>query len=57
MSDAADHASDLEDQFHQTEAIMIAAGCKRCNRLHDENECPICHDLGWLDTNGEPCEP
>ncbi len=57
MGDVADDAFDgaLADQ-----AIVDAmhrAGCRRCPYCPDDDECPICHDLGWLDADGRPCEP
>lgn len=59
MGDAADDLRDWEVQQELTEMLMRDRGCKRCPRrhLHDANECPICLDLGWIDSEGHPCEP
>lgn len=60
MSEAADDCFDAEMRQHREEDAMRAAGCRRCHHQRNSNgesECPVCHDLGWLNANGEPCEP
>ena len=59
MGEAADDAYDLELQAQDIAFRMKAAGARRCPRfdLHDVNECPLCKDLGWIDKDGNPCEP
>ncbi len=58
MSDtAADDAFDAAFNIEAVNQAMRNAGCIRCPAVHDEHECPICLDLGWIDANGAPCEP
>lgn len=57
MGDAADDVFDAALKNEMTEGLMLAAGCRHCTERHGDEECPVCHDLGWIDRNGEPCEP
>lgn len=62
MGDAADDAYDQELKQQDMAYRMKAAGCIRCNHCNQpdyvgEFECPICLDLGWIDKDGNPCEP
>jgi hypothetical protein len=59
MGDAADDTYDAEEVATELSERMRLMGCKRCPLTfeHDENECPICLDLGWIDAEGNPCEP
>lgn len=62
MGDAADDLFDAGLRRYEVAAAMSDAGaipcpnCRVCRWLADI-ECPVCHDLGWLDKNGNPCEP
>lgn len=57
MGDAADDAFDREEDQTLTLVLMKQAGCRRCPMPHGDWDCLMCHDLGWLDSNGNPCEP
>ena len=59
MGDAADDAYDAGMRHADIAWEMEKAGCVPCPRLrkHDENECPICLDFGWIDEDGNPVEP
>lgn len=59
VGDAADDLRDWEKDQLELEREMARAGCRRCplRELHTVLECPVCHDLGWINANGEPCEP
>lgn len=57
MGDASDDVFQESLRESHVAIEMYMAGCRRCPNLHDEKECLVCHDLGWLDRNGEPCEP
>jgi hypothetical protein len=59
MGDGADDAQDAEERHNWTIAMMTRAGCRPCPHLPHEGgeECPVCHDLNWLDADGKPCEP
>lgn len=59
-----DIAEDMLDAALATAALdemMHSKGAKRCDhpchRLDIyEGECPKCYDLGWVDSDGNPCE-
>lgn len=57
MGDAADDAFDAAFDLDQLHTTMRDAGCRRCTQHHTDKECPVCMDLGWIDRNGDPCEP
>lgn len=57
--DAADDMYDAEMARLDEHEAMIAAGCRPC--LHPATDadgvCVICDGMGWLDSDGDPCEP
>lgn len=59
MGDAADDAFDAMLRDDETRDAMLRAGCKPC--LHPEQDadgvCIKCDGMGWLDSDGQPCEP
>jgi hypothetical protein len=57
MGEAADDAFDAALSDEITTSMMRDAGCRRCTQHHIVDECPVCLDLGWINSNGEPCEP
>lgn len=62
MGEAADDAFDAAFRRNATEEAMLRFGCRRCPQYpHDhisgDDECPVCKDFGWIDANGDPCEP
>lgn len=59
MGDAADDVYEAAERQQRLIDDMAAAGCRRCHACaaHPITECPVCHDLGWLDRDGNPCEP
>lgn len=58
MGDAADDVFDSGARVARDHELMRAAGCRPCPNRHKDgdDECPTCHDLGWLDAAGNPCE-
>lgn len=58
MGEASDDVFDAALRDEATAGMMRAAGCRRCTTCpRNGDECMVCHDLGWLDANGNPCEP
>jgi hypothetical protein len=59
MGDAADDTYNAMERDSYIKKQMKSLGCKRCPNDHKDytTACLICHDLGWIDKNGEPCEP
>lgn len=60
MGDAADDMFNAAMAEENIREAMADAGCFRCcDPLcgQADIECPTCHDLGWVNEDGEPCEP
>lgn len=63
MGEAADDAFYAAYSEYERNETMRLAGAKRCRCMTDfelaisDAPCPTCHDLGWIDANGRPCEP
>lgn len=58
MGEAADDAWDAADRELCEMQFRAALGIKRCRCFFSssDDECPICHDLGWIDKDGKPSE-
>lgn len=59
MGDAADDAFDAALREQATTQAMHDAGCRRCTACPKDgvHDCLVCFDFGWINSNGEPCEP
>jgi hypothetical protein len=62
MGEIADDYFDSMMREHEVRKTMEAADCIPCpncraNMWLADVECPVCHDLGWLDKDNNPCEP
>jgi hypothetical protein len=60
MGQVADDAFDAAIRSGEIDEQMKFAGARRCNhrlRATEGDECPTCLDLGWIDKDGNPCEP
>ena len=61
MGEIADDAFDsairrqAEIDLATQEGAKPCPHCSKPDYIHAD-ECPICHDLGWIDRDGNPCE-
>lgn len=59
MGDAADDAFDAamrEQERADYIRMHDLKPCPHCSVEIPENECPVCHDLLWLDADGNPVD-